>query len=801
MKYKILIGCMLCLFSFIPKGAANLVLNPYTSQEISADSIIERVMTFAPSYESIVSDYRANLYIKGKMNIQKKNFILRYVPSMFRLQKGVREYLLETYSDLHYTAPNIYDQKVKASQGTVRGNRGLPGLLEYFSVNIYSSSLLNDERLLSPLAKNGQKYYKYRIDSVMGDPNNLDYRIRFIPRTKSDQLVGGYMIVSSNVWSVREIRFSGRSELITFTCWIKMGEVGKKDEFLPIRYDVEALFKFLGNKVDGNYTASLDYKSIELKERKVRKKEKKKYNLSESFSLQCDTNAYKTDASTFGVLRPIPLSEGEKQLYKDYTYRRDTVSVQQKTKSQAFWGTMGDLMVEDYKFNLSNIGSVRFSPFINPLLFSYSGSNGLSYRQDFRYNRIFRGDKWLRIVPKLGYNFTRKEFYWSLNADFEYWPQKRGFFRLSVGNGNRIYSSKMLDELKAMPDSIFNFDLIHLEYFNFRNDSIANALFDLLAEKVKEGVEVRAMFDAFGNWSNNKPLKKRHLKKIREQGIEIVKFDPFTFPYINHAAHRDHRKIAVIDGEVAYTGGMNIADYYINGLPKIGTWRDMHMRIEGDAVNDLQEIFLTIWNKETKQNIGGEAYFPKHKEQSDSTNVVVAIVDRTPKKNSRMLSHAYAMSIYSAQKNVHIVNPYFVPTSSINKALQRTIERGVDVTIMVSSASDIPFTPDAALYKLHKLMKRGATVYMYNGGFHHSKIMMVDDIFCTVGTANLNSRSLRYDYETNAFIFNKEITGELNEMFRNDIEHCTQLTPEFWKKRSPWKKFVGWFANLFTPFL
>lgn len=339
---------------------------------------------------------------------------------------------------------------------------------------------------------------------------------------------------------------------------------------------------------------------------------------------------------------------------------------------------------------------------------------------------------------------------------------------------------------------------VHLEYFNFRNDSIANALFDLLAEKVKEGVEVRALFDAFGNWSNSKPLKKRHLKKIRKQGIEIVKFDPFTFPWFNHAAHRDHRKIAVIDGKVAYTGGMNIADYYINGLPKIGTWRDMHTRIEGDAVGDLQEIFLTIWNKETKQNVGGEAYFPAH---ADSTNVTIAIVDRTPKQNSRMLSHAYAMSIYSAQKNVHIVNPYYVPTSSITKALKRTIERGVDVQIMVSSASDIPFTPDAALYKLHKLMKKGATVYMYNGGFHHSKIMMVDDLFCTVGTANLNSRSLRYDYETNAFIFDKETTDELNDMFHNDIEHCTQLTPEFWRKRTVWKKFVGWFANLFTPFL
>ena len=457
-------------------------MNPYTHQEISADSIIERVMTFAPLYETIVSEYRANLYIKGKMDIQKKNFILRYVPSMFRLQKGVREYLLETYSDLHYTAPNIYDQKVKASQGTVRGNRGLPGLLEYFNVNIYSSSLLNDERLLSPLAKNGQKYYKYQIDSVMGDPNNLDYRVRFIPRTKSDQLVGGYMVVSSNVWSVREIRFSGRSELITFTCWIQMGDVGKKNEFLPVRYDVEALFKFLGNKVDGNYTASLDYKSIELKEKKVRKKEKRKYNLSESFSLQCDTNAYKTDASTFAIMRPIPLNESEKKLYFANALRRATATIQKPSKSQAFWGTMGDLMVEDYKFNLSNIGSVRFSPFINPLLFSYSGSNGLSYRQDFRYNRLFRGDKLLRIVPKLGYNFTRKEFYWSLNADFEYWPQKRGFFRLNVGNGNRIYSSKVLDELKAMPDSIFNFDLIHLDYFkdlyfNFRHTvEIVNGL-------------------------------------------------------------------------------------------------------------------------------------------------------------------------------------------------------------------------------------------------------------------------------------------------------------------------------------
>ncbi len=543
-------------------------MNPYTSTEISADSIIERVMTFAPLYETIVSDYRANLYIKGRMDIQKKNFILRYVPSMFRLQKGVREYMLETYSDLHYTAPNIYDQKVKASQGTVRGNRGLPGLLEYFSVNIYSASLLNDERLMSPLAKNGQKFYKYRIDSVMGDPNNLDYRIRFIPKTKSDQLVGGYMIVSSNVWSVREIRFSGRSELITFTCWIKMGEVGKKDEFLPVRYDVEALFKFLGNKVDGSYTASLDYKSIELKEKKTRKKEKKKYNLSESFSLQCDTNAYKTDASTFAILRPIPLADDEKKLYQDYQLRRDTVVSQKKTKSQAFWGTMGDLMLEDYKFNLSNIGSVRFSPFINPLLFSYSGSNGLSYRQDFRYNRLFRGDKLLRIVPRLGYNFTRKEFYWRLNADFEYWPQKRGFFRLNVGNGNRIYSSKVLDELKAMPDSIFNFDLIHLDYFK---DLYFNFFHSV---EVTNGLDISVGFSAHKRTA----VERSRFVITGDYPMPPPEFmDKFKNTYISFAPRI----------RVEWTPGLY---YYMNGKRKINL-RSFYPTFSVDYERGIKDVF------------------------------------------------------------------------------------------------------------------------------------------------------------------------------------------------------------------
>lgn len=342
---------------------------------------------------------------------------------------------------------------------------------------------------------------------------------------------------------------------------------------------------------------------------------------------------------------------------------------------------------------------------------------------------------------------------------------------------------------------------IHLEYFNFRNDSIANALFSLLAEKVEEGVEVRAMFDAFGNWSNNQPLKERHLKSIRERGIEIVKFDPINFPWINHAMHRDHRKIVVIDGQTGYTGGMNIADYYINGLPKIGQWHDMHIRIEGDAVRYLQGIFLTIWNRETGQHIGGPDYFPDTPQLPDSIAEEIAIVDRTPRETPRAISHAYTTSIQAAQKSIRIVNPYFVPTKSIRKAIKSALKKGTEVEIMIPAVSDIPFTPEASFYIAHKLMKKGAKIYLFNGGFHHSKIMMVDSTFCTVGTANLNSRSLRYDYETNAFIFDPETTNKLNAMFERDLKDSTPMTPELWKKRSGWKKFVGWVGNLLTPFL
>ncbi len=340
---------------------------------------------------------------------------------------------------------------------------------------------------------------------------------------------------------------------------------------------------------------------------------------------------------------------------------------------------------------------------------------------------------------------------------------------------------------------------VHLEYFNFRNDSIAGLLFEILNEKVAQGVEVRAMYDAFGNASNNQPINREHHKEICGKGIDLVKFDPIRFPYVNHIIPRDHRKIVVVDGRVAYTGGMNVADYYINGIEEIGPWRDMHMRIEGPAVNDLHRIFVTMWRKETGEIIGGEKYFPYPETQPEDKNV--AIVDRAPRVSNEAIRDLFCTMLDNARHSVRLINPYFVPTHRVRQSLKQAVDRGVKVEIMISAKSDIPLTPDASFYVANNLRKRGATVYVFNGGFHHTKAMWVDGEFCTIGSSNMDSRSLRCDYEVNTVIFNRETVAELDAMFEEDMKNSDLLTRQYWRKRGLWRRLASWFGNLLTPVL
>lgn len=613
---------LLMVFILAPKsfGAEFDITDPNIRK---ADSIMTLVIKFASLYESLVTDYRAELYVKGKMHVRKRNQIARFVPSMFRPKKGIRDYIYETYSELHYTAPNIYDRKLTATYGTIDRFRGFgTPITDFFYANIYSTSILNN-KLISPLSGNGKEYYTYHIDSVFKENGYKNYVIGFQPRNKSYQLVEGYMVVSDNVWSVREMKYEGRSEYLRFENHIIMGKVGEDNEFVPSSYNLVVRFSFIGNVIDGEYSAVFDYKDIKLEERRQRPEfpRKDKYNLTESYNLQTDTVSHHTDSAYFATLRPTPLTETEEKIYKDFALRRDTTTRNQKPKTptQIFWGQMGDMFLDSYTLNVSDAGVIKGSPLINPFLMSYSGSDGFSYKQEFKYNQLFKGDRLLRVVPRIGYNFKRSEFYWSVNSDFEYWPRKRASFLLNVGNGNRIYSSDVLDDLKEIPDSIFDFNQLNLVYFrdffvNFRHRlEIVNGL------NLDVGVVMhkRTAVDKPDPTIPELPSDPETADKVRDKYISFaprirLEWTPGQYYYMHGDRkinlHSDFPTLSVdwergIKGILGSTGQYERLELDLQHSIPLGLMRSFHYRVGVGAFTNQEQLYFVDFANFAKNNL------------------------------------------------------------------------------------------------------------------------------------------------------------------------------------------------------
>lgn len=461
------------ILSFFPLSLMAEVKNDSTSHhQMLQDSILQNIFQFSPFYSRIVDEYKADLYFKGRVKVHKSNRLVKYIPSMFRLEKGVNDYIIESMSEMHYTAPDIYNRKVKAVLSTFPRNRGeLTDMTDFLNMNVYSSSIMTD-RLLSPLDKESSKYYTYLLDSIVHEDNSQKYKIRIIPKFKGTQLVSGYIWISDEVWTIREVYFEGGFDMIDFKLKNVMGEDGD-EEFLPVRLNLDINFKFMGNHLQMIADAWVKYKMVEFYKGGKRRKSQKKHShdLTEFYQLTMDSTQVITDREAFDTIRPVPLRMDEYSLYQGQMIRKEysnwIFKDEEPPKKQIgeFWGQLGDMLISSYNVNLAGIGSVRCSPLINPVMLDYSHSRGISYRQKFKYNRLFNNGNLLRVVPQVGYNFTKKELYVKGQMEWMYWPEKLGGIEVSAGNGNRIYSSVVLDKLKALPDSSLNFGDMNLDYF------------------------------------------------------------------------------------------------------------------------------------------------------------------------------------------------------------------------------------------------------------------------------------------------------------------------------------------------
>lgn len=337
---------------------------------------------------------------------------------------------------------------------------------------------------------------------------------------------------------------------------------------------------------------------------------------------------------------------------------------------------------------------------------------------------------------------------------------------------------------------------IHVEYYIIERGELGSRLKDLLIAKAREGVEVRVIYDDVGSWS----LPKAYIRDMRAAGIQIYPFLPVRFPlFTNKVNYRNHRKIVVIDGEIGFIGGLNFADRYLHGLPGIGIWRDTHLKVRGEVVTSLQTVFLFDWYFVRQEVLLNKTeYLPDKRVDS---NVVMQTVASGPDSDWTSIQQTYFTLINMARKYVYISTPYFMPGETTINCLKAAAMSGVDVRIMIPYKSDSPLTSWCTRSYIEELLTPGVHVYQYRKGFNHSKIIIVDGLVSTVGTANMDMRSFEQNFEINLILYDRNTSQKLASYFLDDLKASTEIQLNEWKFRPHRDRLRESLARLFAPLL
>ncbi|HLR69610.1 cardiolipin synthase [Virgibacillus campisalis] len=338
-------------------------------------------------------------------------------------------------------------------------------------------------------------------------------------------------------------------------------------------------------------------------------------------------------------------------------------------------------------------------------------------------------------------------------------------------------------------------DHIHLLYYIIRHDELGKRIADVLVKKANEGVEVRLLYDDMGS----RLLSRKYIRRLRHAGVHVDAFFPPKIPKINLKINfRNHRKLAIIDGKIGYIGGFNIGDEYLGKKKKFGYWRDTHLRIDGDAVRNMQTRFILDWNQASRNDI---LYEDRYYSAIPAGNTGVQIVSSGPDSDWEQIKYGYIKMILSAKKYIYIQTPYFIPDESLRDALRIAVLSGIEVKLMIPNKPDHPFVYWATLSYIGDLLNAGAQVYIYQNGFLHAKTIVVDGEIASVGTANIDVRSFRLNFEVNAFLYDEQTAQNLVDAFQHDIALSTQMTKKLYEQRSLGVRFKESVSRLLSPIL
>ena len=358
-----------------------------------------------------------------------------------------------------------------------------------------------------------------------------------------------------------------------------------------------------------------------------------------------------------------------------------------------------------------------------------------------------------------------------------------------IQEGERKFSQLMKDLQRAE-------SFIHMAYFIWRDDDMTRKIKNILISKAREGVEVRILVDALGSIK----LTHKYKKELRNAGVRIYRYFDFRSFFTLHTVnYRNHRKIVVIDGDIGYTGGMNMGQEYIDGDFGYNYWRDTHLRIIGEGVRALQAIFVLEWENTTHEKVFGIKYFPILKEKIGESIMQVAVSG--PDSQWDSVKQMYFELICSAKKNVYIQTPYFIPDETLMDALKAAALSGIEVRIMLTGVPDKKLPYWTAFTYFEELLEANVRIFHYNRCFLHAKTIAVDSEYCSVGTANFDIRSFEINYELMVVFYDRMLTAKLENDFEDDLMECSEMTRESLDKMVPLVRFRNSAARLLSPLL
>ncbi|WP_332692103.1 cardiolipin synthase [Halalkalibacter lacteus] len=312
---------------------------------------------------------------------------------------------------------------------------------------------------------------------------------------------------------------------------------------------------------------------------------------------------------------------------------------------------------------------------------------------------------------------------------------------------------------------------VHLLFYIIKDDHISEKMLKILEGKAKEGVTVRLLVDKLGSH-----IPKKQLKQLKKAGVYFAYSHPISLPYLFFTLNRrNHRKLAIMDGKIGYIGGYNVGDEYLGRDPKFGPWRDFHLRLDGDGVQDIQEQFIEDWQTAKQTCMVTENHYPPLKKGPIPLRILPT--------DGVYLEETFIDLIKQAKESIIIGTPYYIPGKALQKELIAASERGVDVKLIVPKKGDHPLVKEAAFPYFEPLLKTGVSVYQYYRGFFHAKVLVIDDQVCDIGTANCDQRSFHINHEINCLIYDSDFIQQAIREMEHDISISERLTLEAYQKR------------------